>query len=43
MTKEALVAKVKASKPEVLLTLGAGDIDKIVPVLAGELELFIKQ
>jgi len=43
VTKEALVEKVKVSKPEVLLTLGAGDIDKIVPVLAGELELFIKQ
>ena len=42
VSKEDLVEKVKVSKPEVLLTLGAGDIDKMVPVLARELELFIK-
>jgi UDP-N-acetylmuramate--alanine ligase len=36
-TKEALASLIKASKPEVLLTLGAGDIDACVEPLKKEL------
>lgn len=42
VSKAELLTKVKTSKPEVLLTLGAGDIDKLVPLLADELKKLIR-
>ena len=37
LQKPALVPYLKAHRPDVLLTIGAGDIDRLVPVLAAEL------
>lgn len=37
LTKEQLVEKVKKQQPEVLLTIGAGDIDRLLPQLKSAL------
>ncbi|MCL2290328.1 MAG: UDP-N-acetylmuramate--L-alanine ligase [Bacteroidetes bacterium] len=39
LKKEELVSYFQSNKPEVLLTMGAGDIDKLVPVLESSLLL----
>ncbi len=35
--KEKVIALLKSSRPEVLLTLGAGDIDQLVPLIESEM------